>query len=140
LAAESAKARHLHDKLAESKSAYASLEVQYVKADCRYAKVLSAMEDGYASQVSSLEDELKGVVTAGRAACQAAYAQPEGPSSVAEVVSQLGGIPKCLEKIAQYGLSTGAHMALVIVRTIYTNLDISTIKGKPTNTNPLLYK
>lgn len=32
------------------------------------------MEGGYASQVSSFEDELEGVVVAGRVACQVAYA------------------------------------------------------------------
>jgi hypothetical protein len=31
-------------------------------------------------------------------------------------------------------------MALVTVETIYINLDISSIRGKPTGTDPALYK
>ena len=56
-----------------------------------------------------------------------------------EVASQLRWIPRCLKEIALFGLSTGAHMALVTVGTIYTDLNISTIRGKPTNTDILLY-
>ena len=56
-----------------------------------------------------------------------------------EVASQLRGIPSRLEEIAQYGLSTGAHMALVTVGTIYTDLNISSIQGKPIDTDPLVY-
>jgi hypothetical protein len=89
--------------------------------------------------VSSLEDELRSVVTAGRAACQVTYAQPEGPASSTEVASQLRGIPRRLEEIAQYSLSTRAHMALVTVGTIYIELNIGSIKGKPVNIDPLLY-
>jgi len=39
------------------------------------------------AQVPSSEDELQGVVVAGHAACQEAYAQPKGPTSSSEVVS-----------------------------------------------------
>jgi hypothetical protein len=97
------------------------------------------MEERYVSQVSSFEDELQGIVMSGHAACKAAYAQPEGPSSLLEVASQLRWIPRHLKEIAQFGLSTRAHMALVIVGTIYTHLNISTIRGKTTDTDLLLY-
>jgi hypothetical protein len=75
---------------------------------------------------------------AGHAACQVAYAKPGGPASSLEVAYQLRGILVRLE-IAQYGLSTGAHMALVIIGTIYTDLNIGSIRGKPVNSDPLLY-
>ena len=58
---------------------------------------------------------------------------------MSEMASKLRGILGCLEEIAQYGLSTGAHMALVTVGTIYTNLNIGFIRGKPVDTDPLLY-
>ena len=67
------------------------------------------------SWVSSLEGELKSVVMAGCAACQAAYAQ-------------LGG------------LSSASEVALVTVGTIYTGLNISFIRGKPADIDPLLYR
>ena len=91
------------------------------------------------SLVSSLEDELRGVVVAGRAACQAAYAQPGGPASSLEMASKLRGIPRRLGEIAQYSLSTGAHMALETVGTIYIDLNINSIRGKPVDTDPFLY-
>ena len=56
-----------------------------------------------------------------------------------EVTSQLRGIPRHLEEVAQYGLSTGAHMVLVTVGTIYIDLNISSIRGKPIDTDPLVY-
>ena len=91
------------------------------------------------SRVSSLMDELRSVVVDSCDACQAAYDQLGGPASSSEEASQLRGIPRHLEEIAQYGLSTGAHMALVTVGTIYTDLNIGSIKGKPVDTNPLVY-
>jgi hypothetical protein len=75
----------------------------------------------------------------GHVACKAAYAQLEGPSSLLEVASKLRWIPRHLKEIAQFSLSTRAHMALVIVGTIYTDLNISTIRGKTTDTDLLLY-
>jgi hypothetical protein len=51
----------------------------------------------------------------------------------------LRGILRRLEEIAQYGLSTRAHMALVTIRTIYTDLNIDSIRGKPVDTDPLVY-
>jgi hypothetical protein len=98
-----------------------------------------AIQVKYVSQVSSLEDELRSVVTAGSTAYQVAYAQPGGPAFFTEVASQLRGIPRHLEEITLYGLSTRAHMVLVIVGIIYTDLNIGSIKGKPINTDPLLY-
>ena len=139
MATESAKAKCLHDELTECKSAYENLEAVATEADRLHTGTLSAMEAKYVSQVSSLEDELRSVVMAGRAACQAAYAQPGGPASSIEVASQPRGIPRHLEEIAQYGLSTRAHMALVTVETIYTDLNIISIRGKPIDTNPSLY-
>jgi methyl coenzyme M reductase subunit C len=50
------------------------------------------------------------------------------------------GIPRRLEEVAQYGLSTRAHMALVTIGTIYIDLNIGSIRGKPIDTDPLLYK
>ena len=91
------------------------------------------------SRVSSLEDELRSVVAASHAACQVAYAQPRGPASPSEVASQLRGIPRRLEEIAQYSLSNIVHMALVTVGTIYTDLNIGSIRGKPVDTDPLVY-
>ena len=44
-----------------------------------------------------------------------------------------------MEEVSQYGLSIGAHMALVTVGTIYTNLNIGSIRGKTIDTDPLLY-
>ena len=44
------------------------------------------MEAKYVSQVLSLDD-LQSVVTGGRVACQAAYAQPGGHASSSEVAS-----------------------------------------------------
>jgi DNA topoisomerase IB len=73
-AAKSAKARHLKDELAECKSKYANLEAMAVKTDRLHAGTLLAMEAEYVSRVSSLEDEIKSVVMANHAACQAAYA------------------------------------------------------------------
>ena len=109
------------------------------EAKCLHARTLSAIEVKYVSQVSSLKEELRSVVTAGCAACQAAYAQPGGPASSIEVVSQLRGIPRRLEEVTQYGLSTRVHMVLVIVGTIYADLNIGSIRGKPVDTDPLLY-
>jgi hypothetical protein len=97
------------------------------------------MEAKYMSQVPSLKDELRSVVVASHAACQAAYAQLGWPTSSLEVASQLRRIPRCLEEIAQYGLSTGAHMALVTIETIYTDLNIGSIRWKLVNIDPLLY-
>ena len=57
-----------------------------------------------------------------------------------EVTSQLRGIPRHLEEVAQYDLPTGAHMALVTVGTIYIDLNIGSIRGKPNDTDPLLYR
>jgi hypothetical protein len=137
--AESAKARCLKDKLAECKSKDANLEAMATEADRLHAGTLSAMEAKYVSRMSTLEDKLRSIVVAGHAACQAACAQPRGPASSSEVASQLRGIPRHLEEIAQYGLSTGAHMALVTIRTIYTKLNIGSIRGKPIDTDPLVY-
>jgi hypothetical protein len=75
----------------------------------------------------------------GHAAYQAAYTQPGEHASSSEVASQLRGIPRCLEEVVQYGLSTGAHVALVTNKTIYTDLDIGSIRGKPVDTGPLVY-
>ena len=105
-----------------------------------HAGTLLAMEAKYVSRMSSLEDELRSVVAASRAAYQAAYAQPEGPASSLEVASQLRGIPRHLEEVAQYGLSTRAHMALVTIGTIYTSLNISSNRGKHADIDPLLYR
>jgi len=116
-----------------------NLEAMTAEAEWMHIGTLLAMEAKYVSRMSSLEDELRSVVVAGRAAYQAAYAQPEGPASSSEVASQLRGIPRHLEEVAQYGLSTGAHMALVIVGTIYADLNIGSIRGKPVDTDPLLY-
>lgn len=121
-AAESAEAKRLHDELSECKSAYASLEAAVAEAERVHTEAHSAIEAKYMSQVSSLGDELQGVVTAGHTACQAAFAQPEGPASASEVVSKLRGIPRHLEQIAPLVLSTEAHMVLVIVGMIYTDL------------------
>jgi len=45
-----------------------------------------------------------------------------------------------LEEVAKYDLSTRAHMALVPVGTIYTDLNIGSIRGKSADTDPLLYR
>ena len=58
---------------------------------------------------------------------------------MSEVASQLRGIPRRLEEVAQYGLSTGAHMVLVPVGTIYTDLNIGSIRGKPIDMDPWVY-
>jgi hypothetical protein len=139
LVVESAKARHLKDELAECKSEYANLEAVAAEVEWLHTGTLSTMEAKYMSWVSSLGDERWSVVVAGRATCQAAYAQPGGPASSIEVASQLRGIPRRLEEIAQYGLSTRVHMALVTVGTIYTDLNIGSIGGKPVDTDPLLH-
>ena len=55
------------------------------------------------------------------------------------VASLLRGIPRRLEEVAQYGLSTRAHMALVTIGTIYTSLNIGSIRGKPVDMDPLVY-
>ena len=89
--------------------------------------------------MSSSDDKLRGVVVAGHAACQVAYAQSKGSASSSEVASQLRWIPRRLKEIAQFVLSTRAHMTLMTVGTIYTDLNISTIRGKPTDTDLLLY-
>ena len=48
-----------------------------------------------------------------------------------EVASQLKEIPKRLEEIAQHRwLSVGAHMVLLTVGAIYTDLDIWYYKGR----------
>ena len=57
------------------------------KADKLHAGTLSAMEAKYMLRMSSLEDELRSIVAAGRAACQVAYAQPGGLASLSEVDS-----------------------------------------------------
>ena len=44
-----------------------------------------------------------------------------------------------MEEVSQYGLSIGAHMALVTVGTIYTDLNIGSTRAKPVDTDPLLY-
>jgi hypothetical protein len=116
--AESAKARHLKDEIAECKSDYVNLEGIAVEVERLHTETLSAVEAKYVSRVSSLEGELQSVVVVGRAACQATYGQSRGPASLSEVASQLRGIPRCLEEVAQYGLSNGVHMALVTVGTI----------------------
>jgi hypothetical protein len=67
--AESAKARRLKDELAECKFNYVNLEAVAAKAERLHAGTLSAMEAEYVSWMSSLEDELRSVVAAGRAAC-----------------------------------------------------------------------
>ena len=72
--AESAKARCLKDELAECKSAYANLKAMDAEADRLHTRALSTMKAKYASQVSSLEDELWSLVVASHVACQAAYA------------------------------------------------------------------
>ena len=72
-AAESAKARCLKDELAECKSEYANLEAMAAEDDRLHIGTLSAMEVEYVLRVSSLEDELRSIVAAGRAACQVAY-------------------------------------------------------------------
>jgi hypothetical protein len=74
--------RRLKDELAECKSEYANLEVVAAEAERLHAGTLLAMEAKYMSPVSSLEDELRSVVAAGHAACQAAYAQPGEPSQL----------------------------------------------------------
>ena len=67
--AESTKATRLKNELAECKSDYANLETVAAKAEWLHIGTLSAMEAKYVSQVSSLEDEIQSVVTAGRVAC-----------------------------------------------------------------------
>ena len=69
---ESAKARRLKNELAECKSNYANLEAMADEAERLHVGTLSAMEAKYVSQVSSLEDELRSAVAAGRAA----YSKP----------------------------------------------------------------
>jgi hypothetical protein len=73
-AVESAKAWRLKNELAECESDYANLEAMATKAELLHVGTLSAMEVKYVSHVSSLEDQLQSVVTAGRATCQATYA------------------------------------------------------------------
>lgn len=65
---ESAKAKCLHGELAECKSAYAKLEATATEANHLHTGPLSAMVARCVSQVSSFEDELRGVVVAGHAA------------------------------------------------------------------------
>jgi hypothetical protein len=85
--AESAKARRLKVELAKCKSEYANLEAVDAENEWLHAGTLLTMEAKYMSWVSSLEDELRSVVVAGRAACQAAYAQLGEPASSVEVAS-----------------------------------------------------
>ena len=87
LIAESAKVRCLKNELAECKSDYVNLKAIATEAWRLHAEILLAMEAKYVSQVSSLEDELRSLVVASHAACQAAYAQPGGPASLSEVAS-----------------------------------------------------
>jgi hypothetical protein len=75
--AESAKARCLKDELVECKSEYANLEAVAAKAERLHAGTLSTMEVKYMLRVSSLEDKLRSVGTASRAACQ--VLSQEGP-------------------------------------------------------------
>jgi len=82
-----AKVRRLKNKLTECKSDYANLEAVATEAEWLHAGTLLAMEAKYVSQVSSLEDEHRGVVTAGRAACQVAYAQLTRSASSSKVAS-----------------------------------------------------
>jgi hypothetical protein len=86
-AAESAKVRCLKDELAECKSEYANLEAVATEVEWLHAGTLSTMEAKYMSRVSSLEDERRSVVVAGRAACQVTYAQSGGLTSSLEVPS-----------------------------------------------------
>ena len=85
--AESAKARRLKNELAKCKSEYANLEAMAAEDDRLHIGTLSAMEVEYVLRVSSLEDEHRGVVTAGRAACQVAYAQLTRSASSSKVAS-----------------------------------------------------
>ena len=78
---ESAKPRCLKDELAKCKSEYANLEAMATEADRLHIGTLSAMEVEYVSWMSSLEDELRSIVTAGCAASQVAYAHLGGPAS-----------------------------------------------------------
>ena len=55
---ESAKVRCLKDEVAECKSHYANLEAMAAEAKRLHIETLSAMEEKYVSQVSSLEDQL----------------------------------------------------------------------------------
>ena len=73
-AVELTKARCLKDELAKCKSDYVNLEVVAAEAEQLHAGTLSAMEAKYMLRMSSLEDELRSIVTAGRTACQVAYA------------------------------------------------------------------
>ena len=60
--------RRLKNKLTECKSDYANLEAVATEAEWLHAGTLLAMEAKYVSQVSSLEGELRSVVTASCAA------------------------------------------------------------------------
>ena len=77
-----------------------NLEAVAAEAEQVHVGTLFAMEAKYVSQVSSLEYELRGVVMASCAACQADYAQLGGPASSSEVSSQLRVILRCLEEVA----------------------------------------
>ena len=79
--------RRLKNKLTECKSDYANLEAVATEAELLHAGTRSAMEAKYVYQVPSLEDELRSVVAAGHAACQAAYALSGGLASSLEVAS-----------------------------------------------------
>jgi hypothetical protein len=85
--AESAKARRLKDELVECKSRYVNLEAMATEVEWLHTGTLSTMEAKYMSRVSSLEDEVRSIVMAGRAACQVAYAESGGPVFLLEVAS-----------------------------------------------------
>ena len=51
----------------------------------------------------------------------------------------MAGVPGWLAEIAELGLSTGAQMALVVARALYTYLDINrSVIGMPTNIEPAI--
>jgi hypothetical protein len=85
--AESAKARRLKDELVECKSEYVNLEAMAAEVEWLHRGTHPTMEAKYMSRVSSLKDEVRSIVMAGRAACQVAYAQSGGPASSLEVAS-----------------------------------------------------
>jgi hypothetical protein len=56
-------------RLRDARSTYAGLEAATANAECMHLDAHLAMEGKFAAQVSSLEDELRGIVVVGRSVC-----------------------------------------------------------------------
>jgi len=56
-------------RLRDARSTYAGLEAATANAECMHLEAHLAMEGKFAAQVSSLEDELRGIVVVGRSVC-----------------------------------------------------------------------